>query len=211
MKTIILNGSPRKNWNTAMLLKEAEKGAREAGSETEYIDLYDLQFPGCRSCMACKRKDGERCKCFWKDDLSPVIDRIFQADSLIIGSPSYLGDITSQVHALIERLHFCALSYDDYSNYFKGKVNVGIILTMNAPKSYYEQSYLGKAKEVEQIFRALNGNVEVYAACDTLQVNDYSKFNMAGFSEEHKKEMREMQFPVDLEEAFRLGERLARG
>ncbi|MBQ6463920.1 MAG: flavodoxin family protein [Pseudobutyrivibrio sp.] len=211
MKTIILNGSPRKNWNTAMLLKEAEKGAREAGSETEYIDLYDLQFTGCRSCMACKRKDGERCKCFWKDDLSPVIDRIFQADSLIIGSPIYLGDITSQVHALIERLHFCALSYDDYSNYFKGKVNVGIILTMNAPKVYYEQSYLGKAKEVEQIFRALNGNVEVYAACDTLQVNDYSKFNMAGFSEEHKKEMREKQFPVDLEEAFRLGERLARG
>ncbi len=211
MKTIILNGSPRKNWNTAMLLKEAEKGAREAGSETEYIDLYDLQFTGCRSCMACKRKDGERCKCFWKDDLSPVIDRIFQADSLIIGSPIYLGDITSQVHALIERLHFCALSYDDYSNYFKGKVNVGIFLTMNAPKAYFEQSYLGKAKEVEQIFRALNGNVEVYAACDTLQVNDYSKFNMAGFSEEHKKEMREKQFPVDLEEAFRLGERLARG
>lgn len=211
MKTIILNGSPRKNWNTAMLLKEAEKGAGEAGSETEYIDLYDLQFTGCRSCMACKRKDGERCKCFWKDDLSPVIDRIFQADSLIIGSPIYLGDITSQVHALIERLHFCALSYDDYSNYFKGKVNVGIILTMNAPRAYFEQSYLGKAKEVEQIFRALNGNVEVYAACDTLQVNDYSKFNMAGFSEEHKKEMREKQFPVDLEEAFRLGERLARG
>jgi hypothetical protein len=82
---------------------------------------------------------------------------------------------------------------------------------MNAPKGYYEQSYLGKAKEVEQIFRALNGNVEVYAACDTLQVNDYSKFNMAGFSEEHKKEMREKQFPVDLEEAFRLGERLVRG
>ena len=160
--------------------------------------------------MACKRKDGERCKCFWKDDLSPVIDRIFQADSLIIGSPIYLGDITSQVHALIERLHFCALSYDDYSNYFKGKVNVGIILTMNAPKAYFEQSYLGKAKEVEQIFRALNGNVEVYAACDTLQVNDYSKINMAGFSEEHKKEMRELQFPVDLEEAFRLGERFAR-
>ncbi len=211
MKTIILNGSPRKNWNTAMLLKEAEKGAREAGSEIEYIDLYDLQFTGCRSCMACKRKDGERCKCFWKDDLSPVIDRIFQADSLIIGSPIYLGDITSQVHALIERLHFCALSYDDYSNYFKGKVNVGIILTMNAPKAYFEQSYLEKAKEVEQIFRALNGNVEVYAACDTLQVNDYSKFNMTGFSEEHKKEMREKQFPVDLEEAFRLGERLARG
>ena len=43
-----------------------------------------------------------------------------------------------------------------------------------------------------------DGEVEVYACCDTLQVNDYSKFNMAGFNEEHKKEMREKQFPKDL-------------
>ncbi|MBO6240545.1 MAG: hypothetical protein J6O61_06900 [Butyrivibrio sp.] len=62
---------------------------------------------------------------------------------------------------------------------------------MNAPKAYFEQGYQGKVKEVEQIFSALNGYVEVYAACDTLQVNDYNKFNMASFNEEHKKEMRE--------------------
>jgi multimeric flavodoxin WrbA len=209
MKTIILNGSPRKNWNAAMLLKEAQKGAGSAGSETEYIDLYDLKYTGCRSCMACKRKGGRRCKCFWKDDLSPLIDRIFQADSLIIGSPIYLGDITSQVHALIERLHFCALSYDDYSNYFKGKVNVGIILTMNASKDIYEQNYIQKADEVRQIFKSLNGRVEVYPACDTLQVMDYSKFNMAGFDENYKKRMRETQFPKDLKEAFQMGKRFA--
>lgn len=209
MKTIILNGSPRKNWNTAKLLKEAQKGAESVGSETEYIDLYDLQYTGCRSCMACKRKEAEKCKCFWKDDLSSVIERIFKADALIIGSPIYLGDITSQVHALMERLHFCALSYDDYSNYFKEKVNVGIILTMNASKDYYDQGYKTKADEVEQMFRALNGKVEVYPCCDTLQVMDYSKFNMAGFNEDHKKEMREKQFPIDLESAFHMGERLA--
>ena len=115
MKTILLNGSPRKNWNTALMLKEAQKGAASAGAETEYIDLFDLSYTGCRSCLACKRKGAERCKCFWKDDLSPVIDRIFAADALIVGSPIYLGDITSQLRALIERLHFCALSYDDYS------------------------------------------------------------------------------------------------
>ena len=106
-----MNGSPRKNWNTAMMLKEARKGAESVGADTEYIDLFDLSFTGCRACLACKRKEAERCKCFWKDDLSPVIDRIFAADALIIGSPVYLGDITSQVHALIERLHFCVLRY----------------------------------------------------------------------------------------------------
>ncbi len=210
MKTIILNGSPRKNWNTALMLKEAKKGAESVGAETEYIDLFDLTYTGCRSCLACKRKDVERCKCFWKDDLSPVIDRIFSADALIIGSPIYLGDITSQVRGLIERLHFCALSYDDYSNYFTGKVDVGIILTMNAPKKYYNFAYRKKAKEVAQCFKALNGSVEVYACCDTLQVTDYSKYNMASFNEEHKKEMRANQFPQDLENAFNLGARLSR-
>ena len=211
MKTIILNGSPRKNWNTALLLKEVQKGAESVGAETEYIDLFDLTYTGCRSCMACKRKGGERCHCFWKDDLSPVIDRIFDADALIIGSPIYLGDITSQVHGLIERLHFCALSYDNYSNYFTGKVDVGIILTMNAPKPFYNLAYRKKAKEVAQSFKALNGSVEVYACCDTLQVTDYSKYNMASFNEKHKKEMRAKQFPQDLEKVFQMGKRLSGG
>ncbi len=208
MKAIILNGSPRKKWNTDLMLREAEKGAASVGAETEYINLFDLNYTGCRSCMACKRKGADRCKCYWKDDLSPVIDSIFSADALIIGSPIYLGDITSQVHGLIERLHFCTLSYDDYSNYFTGKVNVGIILTMNAPKPYYNMSYKKKAKEIAGIFKSLNGDVEVYPCCDTLQVNDYSKFEMSSFNEAHKKEMREKNFPNDLENAFKLGVKL---
>lgn len=208
MKAVILNGSPRKKWNTDLMLREAEKGAASVGAETEYINLFDLNYTGCRSCMACKRKGADRCKCYWKDDLSPVLDSIFAADALIIGSPIYLGDITSQVHGLIERLHFCTLSYDDYSNYFTGKVNVGIILTMNAPKPYYNMSYKKKAKEIAGIFKSLNGDVEVYPCCDTLQVNDYSKFDMSGFNEAHKKEMREKNFPNDLENAFKLGAKL---
>ena len=67
MKTIILNASPRKNWNTAKLLKAATEGALEACAEVEYINLYDLNFAGCMSCMLCKRKDVERCHCYWKD------------------------------------------------------------------------------------------------------------------------------------------------
>ena len=90
MKTIILNASPRKNWNTAQLLQSAQKGAESVGALTEYIDLYDLNFTGCRSCLACKRKGAERNKCYWKDDLSPLIEKILQADSVIIGSPIYM-------------------------------------------------------------------------------------------------------------------------
>ena len=210
MKTIILNASPRKNWNTAQLLKAARKGAEEAGAETEYIDLYDLNFTGCRSCLLCKRRDGERCKCFWKDDLSPLLERVFAADVLLIGSPIYLGDTTSQFHAFVERLHFCALSYDDYSNYFTGKVNVGVVFTMNAPQSVYEMYYEKKLTEQASAFHSLNGEVRMLNSFDTLQVKDYSKFNMAGFNEEHKKDRHEKQFPLDLEKARQMGAELVR-
>ena len=197
MKTIIINASPRKNWNTAQLLKEAQKGAEEAGSETEYIDLYSLDFTGCRSCLACKRKGAERCKCYWKDDLSPLIDRITQADSLIIRSP-------------LERLIFVMLSYDNYSSYFTGKVNVGLIYTMNASGSYVDTLIKPMAKGIEGTFRFLNGKVQSYFSCNTTQVSDYSKYSMAGFNLESKKEAREKQFPIDLEECHRLGKELAR-
>ena len=59
MKTIILNGSPRKNWNTAQMLKEAQRGAESVGAETEYIDLFDLSYTGCRSCLALPANERE--------------------------------------------------------------------------------------------------------------------------------------------------------
>ena len=64
--------------------------------------------------MACKRKGIEvPCKCYWKDELTPIINRIYQADRLIIGSPIYYNQTTSQFHALMERVCFPAMSYND--------------------------------------------------------------------------------------------------
>ena len=82
---------------------------------------------------------------------------------------------------------------------------------MNAPKIFYNIGYRRKAKEVARSFKSLNGSVEVYACCDTLQVKDYSKYNMASFSEEHKRAVRKKQFPRDLGKAFQMGVRLGRG
>ena len=205
MKTIILNGSPRKNGNTAQLLKEAVKGAESIGSSVEYADLYDLSYTGCRGCLACKLKTAAPCVCCWKDDLSPLLKRIFAADRLIIGSPIFLGDITSQVQALAERLCFCSLSYDNYANCFTGKVNLSVILTMNASPEYYGRVYKGMMDQRLRGFRCLNGAMDIYPCCDTMQVDDYSRYAMAAFSEAHKKEVRRTQFPRDLEMAFRIG------
>ena len=87
MKTVVINASPRRRWNTAQIMKEAAKGAESAGAEVEYVDLYKLDLHGCMSCLVCKKADKERCKCYWKDELSPLIERILDADTLLIGSP----------------------------------------------------------------------------------------------------------------------------
>ncbi len=207
-KMILINASPRKKGNTAQMLHAAEDAAREAGAETEFVNLYDLNYTGCRSCLACKVKDGERCKCFWKDDLSPLLDRIFAADCVIFGSPVYLGQPTAQFRALLERMVFCALSYDDYSCYYKGRLNVGMIYTMNAPQEFYEHSMLHRFAELEGTFRMFNGTVASVTSCDTLQVSDYSKFAMRGFDPKHKKLHHDEQFPRDLENARALAKQL---
>ncbi|MDO5518398.1 MAG: flavodoxin family protein [Clostridium sp.] len=210
MKTIILNASPRRNSNTAQLLQSAQKGAESVGAETEYINLYDLNFTGCRSCMACKRKGAEPCKCYWKDDLSPVLERIFEADTILIGSPIYLGDTSSHFHAFLERMDFVTLSYNDYSCLFKGKLNVGILLTMNAPKQYYEEVYRLKLQDQMAAFERFGGSVKVYPCCDTLQVNDYSKYEMGVWNEQHKKEVHEKEFTKNLKDAFQIGAELSK-
>lgn len=210
MKTIIINASPRKNWNTAQLLKEAQKGAESVGAKTEYIDLYDMSFTGCRSCLACKLKNGKHPGCAWKDDLSPLIERILEADALIIGTPIYWGEPTAQFRALMERLVFCTLPYEA-GTYFQGKVDVGFIYTMNAGEGYYEQNLRPYLTNVENLFRmGLHGEVKSYASCDTLQVKDYSRYDMAYFSEEDKRRHREDQFPTDQAECFKLGAEMGR-
>jgi multimeric flavodoxin WrbA len=206
MKTIIVNASPRKNWNTAQLLKEAQKGAESVGAATEYVDLYDLSFTGCRSCLACKLKNGKHPGCAWKDDLSPLIDRILSCDELIIGTPIYWGEPTAQFRALMERLLFCVVPYEKGS-YFNGQVNVSLIYTMNAPQSYYENALRPYLDTIEGFFKNfLHGEVRSYAACDTLQVKDYSRYDMGYFDEAAKKAHREAQFPSDLAACFELGQ-----
>lgn len=209
MKTIVLNASPRKTWNTAKLLKSAAEGARSTGAEVEYIDLYDLNFTGCRGCMLCKRKGVGKCHCYWKDDLSPIIDKIFSADALLIGTCIYLGRPASRYFALIERLHFSSLSYDDYSNYFTGKVNVGLFVSMNATKEFYDDLYKEKFEEYAKELEMLNGEVCLYPCYDTLQVSDYSKFNMGSFDESIKTSIHEQNFPRDLENAYKAGQKLS--
>ena len=59
IKAVFVNGSPRKKWNTFKMLESATNGAQEAGAECEMVNLYDIDFKGCKSCFACKLKNSK--------------------------------------------------------------------------------------------------------------------------------------------------------
>ena len=112
MKIIAVNGSPRKNWNTHLLLGKCLEGAKEKGAETELINLYDIQFKGCTSCFICKLKGNSASKCAMKDDMELVLQKITECDGLVLGSPIYFSDVSGEMRSFMERLLFPYSSYE---------------------------------------------------------------------------------------------------
>ena len=77
---MFFNASPRKGWNTYKMLEAAKAGAEEAGAITELVNLYDIKFPGCKSCFACKLKNAKtNGVCAIRDELRPILERARQA------------------------------------------------------------------------------------------------------------------------------------
>jgi len=92
MKVIAFNGSPRKEWNTATLLKSALDGAASRGADVELVHLYDLDYKGCNSCFACKLKGGKSYgHCGMRDGLTPLLRKVEAADGVLLGSPVLPG------------------------------------------------------------------------------------------------------------------------
>ena len=90
-KIYAVNGSPRKNGNTAQLLQKALEGAKAAGAEVKLIQLADLNFSGCISCFACKKIENPAPGCILKDNLAEILNKLVKADGIIMGSPIYFG------------------------------------------------------------------------------------------------------------------------
>lgn len=215
-KVIILNGSPRKNFNTAKMLKEAQKGAESAGAQVEYINLTDLNYKGCISCFACKRKGSiTNGLCAYKDELRPVLEKIINSDAVIIGSPIYYSFPTGMFRNLIERMLFAAGTYmkDEKTGgtkrVLKRIIPVGLIFTMNvneqSAKQYHYDTIFDTTRDtIDRVF----GHCETVCAYDTYQFIDYSKYDCDVFDEKHKALVRDTQFPKDLQNSYDLGKRL---
>lgn len=198
MKIIAFNGSPRRNGNTAKLLKEALRGAAASGADTEYVDLYSLNYKGCISCFYCKRKDKDHGTCIVKDDLSPFLTKAKEADALLFGSPIYFMSLTSGMHAFLERLFFSNYIYSaEIPSVFGKKIPSAFIYTMNVTEEQAKEFHLPQNIAAQEDFadRILGIPPKTLWAYNTLQFNDYSKYESSVFSESDKKPTKKKPAP----------------
>ena len=205
---MIIDGGPRKTFNTASMLQKFAEGAKSVSSEIEVktVRLYGLDYKGCMSCMACKIKGKASNVCKFKDALTPILEEIAQADGLVLGSPIYFGQITGQMQAFLERLAFPWLSYNDYSMTAPKKMPVVLMETMNGlPEKNNSQGY----GPMEYCITQALGEPEKLIAYNTYQVKNYDNYELRGFSEPDKRKYREEHWEEDLQKAFDAGQRMA--
>lgn len=217
MDFYIVNGSPRKKYNTAQLLEKASKGILDELKKNHddedinihLIHLYDLSFKGCKSCFHCKRIGGKYyAQCPIKDDLKELLPKIKNADGIIFGSPIYFGEITGELRSFLERFLFSALVYGGESNAPK-RMPIGMIYTMNVTEDVFKQWYGNKFDVLETEMALIYSKPYSLKVFDTFQFSDYSKYENYAFDPELKAKRKEEHFPIDLENAYDLGVKIA--
>ena len=112
MKVMAFNGSARKDGNTAILINYVLKELEKEGIETELLQLAGQKIQGCMACYKCfENKDGQ---CAFKDDiLNTCVEKMAEADGIILGSPTYFTDVSTEMKALIDRSGFVSKANGD--------------------------------------------------------------------------------------------------
>jgi multimeric flavodoxin WrbA len=128
MKVVAFNGSPRKNGNTSLLIKRVFTNLEAEGIQCEMINIGGKIKSGCTACMKCKTNKDR--KCAINDDIiNQCIEKIIEADGVIIGSPTYFAGLTSETKALIDRAGYVGKAND---NLFRRKVGAAVIAVRRA-------------------------------------------------------------------------------
>jgi multimeric flavodoxin WrbA len=124
IKVVALNGSARKGGNTAILLGYVLKELEKEGIETELIEMSGAKIHGCLACRECSRKKDHRCS--QANDMgNAYIEKMEQADGILLGSPTYVTDVTPEIKALIDRA--CMVSGAN-GGIFRRKVGAGVVV-----------------------------------------------------------------------------------
>ena len=123
MKVVAFNTSARKNGNTAIMIKTLFSELENHNIDTELVQLAGQPIRGCTACQKCRQNKNKKCV-IDNDILNSCIEKMLAADAVIIGSPTYFADVTTEAKALIDRAGYVARSNDDM---FKRKIGAAVI------------------------------------------------------------------------------------
>jgi multimeric flavodoxin WrbA len=123
MKVVAFNGSPRKEGNTTILIKRVFSELEKQGIETELVFLADKVIHGCIACDKCHENKDRRCA-IKNDAANEYIEKMLGADGIILGSPVYFQDVTSEMKALIDRTGYVSRAN---GRMFRKKVGASVV------------------------------------------------------------------------------------
>lgn len=128
MNVVAFCASARRNGNTKLLLETVLEPLQEAGAETELVELAGSNLKGCKACFVCiKKKDGS---CAIKDDmLNDCVEKMAKADAVILGSPTYFADVSTEMKALIDRSGMVGRAN---GNLYKRKLGAAVVAVRRA-------------------------------------------------------------------------------
>jgi multimeric flavodoxin WrbA len=128
MKVVAFNGSPRKGGNTEILLGQVCEALEKEGVKTEQVPLRTRKLDGCIACMKCFKRKDRQCA-VKKDDANRCIEKMLEADGILLGSPTYFGDVSVKTKALIERAGMVARANEDL---FRRKAGAAVVAVRRA-------------------------------------------------------------------------------
>ncbi len=131
MKVVAFSGSARKGGNTALLLRTVLAELEKEGVETELIELAGQELRGCVACYECfKKKDGYCAYSALKNDgINGYLDKMKEADGILLGSPTYFADVSTEMKALIDR---CGMVSRANGDLFKRKAGAAVVAARRA-------------------------------------------------------------------------------
>ncbi len=128
MKVVAFNGSARKDGNTAILIRKVFSELESEGINTEMVQLAGKTIRGCTTCRKCYENKDQRCAVD-NDIVNECIEKMLEADGIILGSPVYFSDVTTEMKALIDRTGYVARANSDM---LRRKVGAGIVAARRA-------------------------------------------------------------------------------
>lgn len=123
MFALAINGSPRVGGNTETLLKAVLAPLAAAGWDTELLQLSGKPVRGCMACVQCRARQDRRCA-VQTDIMNDVLEKMWTADAVILGSPTYFADVSTEIKALIDRAGYVAMAN---GGLLRGKIGAGVV------------------------------------------------------------------------------------